>query len=79
MTTGFQPLFDKLVHIRYLALVRPAIPEYVDPIKCWYSFYYTLNSSMEVVFSTDKKPGRSPTVSGKFCRTIFSEILIFDF
>ena len=56
MVCGFEPLFDRLLYIRHLAMMRPAIPVPIDPIKCWISFYFTLNKQQEVIYSTDKKP-----------------------
>ena len=45
--------------------VRPAIPVAEDPMKCWVSFYFTLDQRGEIVYSTDQKPSYQPTVSGK--------------
>ena len=64
MVTGFEPLFDRLVYIRHLGMMRPAIPEPVDPIKCWLSIYFVLNSDNEVVYATDIKPTHRTTPDG---------------
>ena len=66
LNCGFEPLFDRLIYIRQLAFVRPAIPEYVDPLLCLYSFYYTLDRNGQVVYATDQKPDYRPKVIGKF-------------
>lgn len=64
MVTGFEPLFDRLVYIRHLSLVRPAIPVAVDPIKCWVAFYFTLDKEKTIVYSTDQKPDYRPKLTG---------------
>ena len=64
MVSGFEPLFDRLVYIRHMSLVRPAIPVAVDPIKCWVAFYFTLDKENTIVYSTDQKPDYRPKMSG---------------
>ena len=64
LVTGFEPLFDRLVYIRHLAMVRPAVPVPIDPMHCWVAFYFTLNDKHEVVYATDIKPNHRTTVSG---------------
>ena len=66
LNCGFEPLFDRLIYIRHLAFVRPAIPEYVDPLLCLYSFYFTLDQNGQVIYATDQKPEYQPKVAGKF-------------
>ena len=67
----FQPLFDKLLYIRHLSLVRPAIPVAVNPRLCWVAFYFTLDRNGQVVYSTDQQPDYKPEPSGKFLVQVY--------
>ena len=64
MSNGFEPLFDRLLYVRHLSFMRPAIPVAEDPIKCWVAFYFTLDRTGTIVYSTDQKPAFRPKISG---------------
>ena len=65
MVSGFEPLFENLVYIRHLSLVRPAVPVATEPIHCWSSFYFTIDQNNDVVYSTDIKPAYTPKLTGE--------------
>lgn len=71
MSNGFEPLFDRLLYVRHLSLMRPAIPVGEDPIKCWVAFFFTLDQTGAIVYSTDQKPTYRPKMSGRFYLTYF--------
>lgn len=54
MSNGFEPLFDRMLYVRHLSFMRPAIPVAEDPIKCWVAFYFTLDRTGTIVYSTDQ-------------------------
>lgn len=76
MVSGFEPLFDRLVYIRYMSLVRPAVPVAVDPIKCWVAFYFALDKENTIVYSTDQKPDYRPNLTGNLDTTVLDSILM---
>ena len=65
MVCGFEPLFDRLVYIRHMEFVRPAVPVPTEPRKCWVAFYFTLDKDRTIVYSTDQKPDYRPKLTGK--------------
>ena len=62
---GFEPLWDRLLYIRYLSLVRPAVPYHMDPNWLRSAIYCGLNQSQEVIFTTDQQPVFPVSVDGK--------------
>ena len=75
MVCGFEPLFHRLVYIRHLSLVRPAVSEPINPMHCLLSFYYT-DFAGRVVFSTDKKPSYNPTLNGKITYFLLTDFIL---
>ena len=67
---GFQPLWDRLVYIRHMSFVRPAVSYPMDPTWVRNALYFGLNSSQQVVATTDQNLAVVPSIDGKFALII---------
>ena len=67
---GFEPLWDRLVYIRYLSLVRPAVTYHMDPNWLRSAIYCGLNESQQVIFTTDQQPVFPVNIDGKHIEKI---------
>ena len=60
----FQSLDERLVFVRSLALLRPAVSVKIDPLLVYYAFYFTLNQEGKVIYSTDQHVRTGPLSIG---------------
>lgn len=67
---GFQPLWDRLIYIRHMSFVRPAVNYYMNPNWVRSAIYFGLNANRELVYTTDKRPTFNPSADGKFVQNL---------
>ena len=64
MRCGFEPLWDRLLYIRHMSFVRPAVPVPLSPDWVRTAIYFGLDQENHLIYTTDQTPDFNPMVDG---------------